>query len=281
MKAFVKVDMEGVTGVVGPEQVYPGGPEYAFGRRMMMHDLCAVLDGILSVEGTEAVVYDMHAQGRNVGFERLPPGVSVLSGRPTFEDDFCFGLDESFDALFLVGTHARLGRPDAVLAHTYEDGVAGLKINEMSVGEIGCEAALAGEFGVPLVFVSSDAAGVEETQELIGEDIETVAVKRAVHATAAMCIPPAQTGEMLRAAATRGAGKADELPPLLFEAPTRLEVTFQSPQGAAAIELSPVARRTGPTSLEFAGDRFLAAYRNFVLAHERRARLAERKATPA
>ncbi len=103
MKAFVKVDMEGVTGVVDPEQLYPGGPEYAFGRRMMMHDLCAVLDGILSVEGAEAVVYDMHARGRNVDLERLPPGVSVLCGRPTFEDDFCFGLDESFDALFLVG----------------------------------------------------------------------------------------------------------------------------------------------------------------------------------
>ena len=274
MKLFIKVDMEGATGVVHPDQLYPGTPEFGFGQRMMMHDLCAVLDGALSAAGTQAVVYDMHGEGRNIDTERLPAGVSVISGRPTFEDDFAFGLDESHDALFMVGAHARLGAPAAMLARTYDDGIASIRINDMLVGEIGCEAALAGEFGVPLAFVSSDSAGVQETLDLIGEEIETVAVKRAVRATAGVCLGCAQTGEMLRAAAARAVQKAGELPPLLFEAPTRIEVAFHSAQGAASMESSPLAKRTGPNTLEFVGDRFLSAYRNFVLVHERRTRVA-------
>lgn len=277
MKVLLKADMEGVTGVVSPEQVYPAGAEYEFGRRMMMHDLCAVVDGILSMEGTQVLVYDMHNEGRNIDMERLPQGVSVISGRPSFEEGFCFGLDETIDALFLVGVHARLGTGRAVMPRTYDDGIALLKINDMEVGEIGCEAALAGEFGVPLAFVSSDAAGVAETQELLGEEIENVVVKRAVRDRSAVCLTCAQTRDMLRASAARAMRKAREMAPLLFETPTKIEVTFHSSQGAAAMEASPVAKRTGPNSLQFVGDRFLSAYRNMVLAHERRSHPAARE----
>jgi len=273
--------MEGLTAVTDPAQICPGTEEYGFGRRMLMHDLGAVVEGLMTVEGTQVVVYDSHAEGRNVDIECLPPGTKVISGRPTFEDNFCYGLDESFDAMFLVGAAASLGAPDAVLGRSYDDGIAAVRINGMQVGGIVCDAALAGEFGVPLAFVSSDAAGARETHELISDEVETVAVKQAVRETAAICLPPAQTREMLSTAAARALGKAKELPPLLFETPTRIEVTFQSPQGAASMEPSHTATRTGANSMEFVGERFLSAYRNFVLAHEHRGRAAPPKAARA
>jgi D-amino peptidase len=271
VKIYVKADMEGVTGIVSPEQLYPDCSEYLLGRRMLMNDLNAVLEGIYSVQGAEALVYDMHGEGRNVDLEGLTVEVPVICGKPSFGDDFCFGMDDSVNAVFLVGSHACCGAPGAILCRTYDDCIEGIKINDTPVGEIGCEAALAGEFGVPLAFVSADSAGVREARELLGPELEAVEVKHAVSETAGICLPASDTRRLLRAAAAKAVQKASELPPMLFEAPTKLEVVYRTPQEAAAAESAPSAQRTGEKTVLFTGERFLAAYRSFVLSRERRA----------
>ena len=52
MKFLVMTDIEGVTGVTSFEQAENSD----FGKRMLMNDLKAVLDGIAE-EGAEAIVY--------------------------------------------------------------------------------------------------------------------------------------------------------------------------------------------------------------------------------
>ena len=68
MRFLVMTDIEGVTGVT----TFPQAEKSEFGKRMLMHDLLSVLDGIKE-EGAEAVIYDMHTDGRNTHLSRLLP----------------------------------------------------------------------------------------------------------------------------------------------------------------------------------------------------------------
>jgi len=265
-KVYVKVKMEGISGLVSAEQVRPGSREYDYARCMLMHDLKAVLEGAFEGGAREIVVYDAHFQGRNIDLEALDDRVAVISGRPRHHDGFFYGLDESFAALFLVGYHARAGTPDALLPHTYSQDIAAMRVNGTELGEIGLEAAVAGEFGVPLAFVSSDSGGVRETRELLGSDVEAVEVKRAITATSGVCLPAARTGKLLCEAARRAVQKTSQLPPVLFEAPATLEVAFRSPETATALGNVHFVERTGAVTIKVAGQNIVAAYRRFMIA---------------
>jgi len=267
-KVYVKVDMEGISGVVSREQVRPGTSEYESARRLLMHDLNAVLEGAFSAGCTEAVVYDAHCAGRNVDLDSMDSRASVISGKPHPTDGFFCGLDDSYRALFLVGFHARAGAPDALLPRTYDDDITCVKVNGAEVGEIGMEAALAGKFGIPLVFISGDSGGVREAKDLLGEDVQAVEVKQAITATSAVCLPSAKTADLLREGAVRAVRNASAVPPVVFQSPTTLEVTFNKTESAAALEQLPGIERSGENTVRTQGPNIVAAYRDFVLARQ-------------
>lgn len=266
MRIYVKVAMAGLSGIVSAEQTRPGSAEYAEARRLLMSDLSAVLDGAFGAGCEEAIVYDAHADGRNIDFDVLDARAAVVSGRPAPRDDFFYGLDDSFAALFLVGYRARAESPDALLPQTYAEDIACLRVNESELGEIGVEAALAGKFGVPLAFVSGDAAAVREARELLGNDIETVEVKRAVTSTSGVLLPASRTSRVLRAAAGRAVAKVRTLPPVVFQSPTTLEVVFNRTESADAVESQRGVERVGEFTVRTRGPSILEAYRTFVAA---------------
>jgi D-amino peptidase len=266
VRVYVKADMEGISGVVSPTQLVPGSPEHENARRLLMHDLNAVLEGAFSAGCTEVVIYDAHGAGLNVDVGELDRRAVVVSGRPQFTDGFFCGLDGSFEALFLVGYHARAGAADALLPRSYDDDIASMCVNTTELGEIGLEAALAGKFGVPLAFVSGDSGAVREAKELLGEELETVEVKQAITSTSAVCLPAAQTHRLLRDAAARAVRKARHMPTVVFQSPTVLEVTFRTRGSADALESSSAVERTGECSVRTRGSSILAAYRDFVQA---------------
>jgi len=266
-RVYVKVAMAGISGVVASAQLRPGRADYEEARHMMTHDLNAVLDGAFRAGATEAVVYDNHADGRNVNLDALDERVVVIAGRPGPQDDFFYGLDDSFAALFLVGARARASTPRAVLARTYGDEIASLRVNDTELGEIGMEAALAGRFGVPLALVSGDAAATREACELLGDDVQTVAVKEAVGAGGAVCLPCGRTAKMLREAAERAYAKAPVLPPLVFPSPVALQIVCWQEAQAATLARVASARRVAEDAVCIEAPGILEAYRTFVLAH--------------
>jgi D-amino peptidase len=270
-KVYIKVDMEGVSGVVSPEQVRPGGPEYDYARRMLMHDLKAVLDGAFAAGCVEAVIYDAHLNGRNIDVDLVDSRAVVISGRPALLNGFFYGQEASVAPLFMVGCHARAGTPQALLPRTYDDDIAAVKLNGAVLGEMGMEAALAGEYGVPLAFVSGDSAAVHEARELLGGDLQAVEVKTAISPTGGICLPAARTGKLLREAAVRAIRSAANMPPLVFQSPATLEVVFTDPQSAEALKGAEGVERVGETTVRTRGHSVLAAYHQFVSARQRAA----------
>lgn len=220
MRFLVMTDIEGVTGIT----TYPQAEKSQLGRDMLMHDLLAVIEGIRAKEHHDIVVYDMHTDGRNIDLSMLPEDVSVVMGKP-INGKVYRGIGSDFDGLFLVGLHAMSREPGALLAHSYLIQYDSIHINGELVGEIGVERALAGEQGIPLVFVSGDDKGCEEALALDGE-IVTAVVKESLDEAQALCKTPAQTGKLLRAAAAKAAEKAKSIVPKQTQMPVAIQIKY-------------------------------------------------------
>lgn len=214
MRFLVMTDIEGVTGVTS----FPQAESSPFGKEMLMHDLMAVLDGIKEA-GADAVVYDMHTDGRNVDVTRL--SVPVVMGKPILPDLYR-GVGDALDGLFLLGLHTMQHTGD-LLCHSYLREYDEIRLNGRVVGEIGVEAALAGERGIPLVFVSGDDKGCEEAKSLV-PSVVTCPVKYSLGEDAALCPPPEETALRLKEAARLAATAA--IAPLRPEAPYTVEIDF-------------------------------------------------------
>jgi D-amino peptidase len=226
MKWMIRVDMEGVTGVVNMNQVTPGADYYSFGCQMLMHDLLAVLEGLLQNENDEVDLYDIHFFGTNIDLEQLDPRVTAICGKPHYNPVNHAYLDESYDGMILLGLHAKAETPGALLNHNYEHEIRTMKVNGLVVGEIGLEALLAGEAGVPLVMVTADSEGAAETEQLLPGTI-TVSVKESLGDAAAACYPPSRTAELLKAGAKQCAAFAKKLKPFVIQGPIELDMQFK------------------------------------------------------
>ncbi|MBD2847533.1 M55 family metallopeptidase [Paenibacillus sp. IB182496] len=269
MKWMIRVDMEGVTGVVKMSQVVPGAADYAFGRSMMMHDLLAVLEGLLQAEEDEVWLYDIHFDGTNIELQALDPRVTAICGKPHYGAANKTFLDDSFDGMILLGLHARAGMPGALLHHNYEHDIQSIIVRgadaSVHVGEIGLEALMAGEAGVPLVLVTGDSEGCAEAEALLPGTV-TASVKMSLGDTAAACLPPARTRALLADAARRSRSAAARLEPYRLPGPIELELTFAAGELLTRLQGRLGASFRGPDRLLLTGETVTEAWAKYLHA---------------
>ena len=151
MKILIAVDMEGITGVTAWDQVTPGHAEYTRFRKLMTQDVNAAIRGAYEAGAAEVIVADGHWNGSNILIEELDPRAKLNSGSPS-PFSMMEGIDETVNAVFFIGYHARNGSPYAILDHTWSSRtVANVWLNELLTGEYGLNAAVAGHFGAPII----------------------------------------------------------------------------------------------------------------------------------
>ena len=82
MKIYVSADIEGVAGVVSPEQGRPGNAEYERARRLMTEEVNAAIEGALAGGATAILVNDSHGPMTNLLPELLNPAAELILGKP-------------------------------------------------------------------------------------------------------------------------------------------------------------------------------------------------------
>ena len=215
MKVFVSVDIEGVAGVTGPSQAYPGAADYDHARRLMTEEASAAVRGAFNAGAASVVVADSHAWMRNIVPDLLDPRARLVAGSPRIFS-MVQGLDSTFDALVLIGFHAAAGTV-GVMAHTYSGQVfSRIEICGRSVGEVELFAGCAAEVGVPLALVSGDDALARETLQLF-PDTRAVIVKECLGGWAANSLSPVEARTRIERAV------AEALQPGALVAPRPLE----------------------------------------------------------
>ena len=195
-KFMVRCDIEGVSGVVNYEQAEPGKSEYIWGQEWFMSDLIALVSGLNAGGADEVHIYDEHCHGRNIIIDKLPEKTTVYCGKPPYLPNWAGGLDDTFAGLILLGFHSKRGTKNALLNHSYEPDIRDIQINGVSVGEIGVEAAIAGDYDVPLIMLTADSEGVKEAQSLV-PGVVGVTVKESLSEYGAACYSLDTTYKMI------------------------------------------------------------------------------------
>jgi D-amino peptidase len=257
-KVYISVDMEGISGVSGDDQVNADGREYGRSRKLMAEDLNAAIRGALEAGATDILVNDSHGGQRNLLPEDVHPSARLISH--TFKRyGMMEGLDESFDAIIFIGYHSKADAPRGLFAHTGSGVVGDLQINGRSVGEGGMNAALAAWYGVPVVLVTGDDTAVAEVKESVPA-VRGVAVKRAINVRAVEQKPLPQARQEIQQAAREAVSGAKK-PAAQRTGPFRVQMrfrTFTIPEVATAFkEIESIA----PDTVAFARDTMPEAYR--------------------
>ena len=264
MRVYMSVDLEGITGVVGSYQILQSTGALPEVREREPGDSDAASAGAREAGATSVVVNENHS-GRDLTLEILDPMADVILGKPkplqTLER-----LDSSFDCVFLIGIHAQAGTSGAVLDHPWGvKCIQALRVNGITIGEIGLNALLAGHFGVPVALVTGDTQTVREAQQLLG-DVVGVAVKEGVGRFAAYCPHPSKAREAIRQGAAQALREVKRLKPFTVPAPIKLEFDYANPAFADCACWIPTAVREGARTVSFTVTDFLAGMKVFLVA---------------
>lgn len=264
MKVFISVDMEGISGLVSGEETSPAGKDYGLFRQLMTEEANAAIEGALQAGATEIVVRDAHGSALNILPNLLNPEVKLIREWSLGPLDMMEGIDQTFDAVFLVGYHAQAGTPDAVIAHTVIGTVYDLRLNGKVVPELGLNAAIAGYFGVPVVLVTGDLAVTRQAMDVLGE-VTTVAVKEGI-GKAAKTIHPEKARQLIRTAAAEALKNLPRYKSFRLTSPVTMEITFTRQDLATKASMIPGARRTGNRSAAFTHQDLLEVLKFYLIA---------------
>jgi len=236
MKVYIFTDMEGVSGIHRVEFAQRGTDRYEEGRKLMTADANAAIAGCFDGGATEVVVRDWHANGDNFVMEEMDARAVIDHGG---EGAWWGCLDESFDAVLIVGMHAMAGTMNAFLDHTQNSGSwYEYLLNGRAVGETGQIACLAGGFDKPVVMVSGDKAATEEATQLLGP-IEVAAVKEGTGRGYAVCLAPKKARELIRQAACRSLKLAKKIKPWKPKLPIEVVLKLNRTDTADTIAFRP------------------------------------------
>jgi D-amino peptidase len=264
MKIFVSSDMEGTAGVVDWEQCVGDGPQAAAGRRLLLDEVNAAIEGALAGGATEVVVNDSHSTMRNLPPGELAADASYISGshKPLY---MMQGLDGSFGAVLFVSYHGSVGAP-AGLSHTYNPrAVVEARINGAVTGEAGLNALVAAHYGVPVVLVTGDRCACEETAALI-PGVHAAVVKEHVSRLAAHSLHPSRACALIRETAQRAVAAAGQSAPPPFAVPVTVQLSVRTTDIAEAASWVRGVEQTSPRQLSITGSDLLSVYRSFCAA---------------
>jgi D-amino peptidase len=264
VKVFLSSDMEGTAGIVDWAQCSGESAEADAGRKLLLAEVNAAIEGAVAGGATEIVVNDSHSTMRNLPPDQLAGGASYISGshKPLY---MMQGLDETFDAVLFVSYHGSMGAA-AVLSHTYNpSAVTEVRLEGTVTGEAGINALVAAHFGVPVVLVTGDRVACEETAAIL-PGIHTAVVKEVVSRVAAHSLHPRQACALIDEAAHRAvAGAASIAAPDFGPTPT-LEVDVRTTDIAEAMTWVRGVDRTADRTVAISGPDPLSTFRSFAAA---------------
>jgi D-amino peptidase len=250
LKVHISVDMEGVGGVVTSEQLGPTGFEYGRFREFMTAEANAAITAAKAAGATEIIVADAHGNGQNLLIEKLPADVRVIRSWPR-KLGMVAGIDDDVDVALFIGYHAGTNNPTGVRAHTFSSAtLARVALNGVDVTEGSWNAAIAGQFDVPVIMMSGDDAAIAEVRKAIG-NIEAAETKRTLGFHSASTLTPEASARIIGERARAAFARRADFTPYKVAGPVTVDVTFKNYMPAEVLAYLPMFERTDSHSIRF------------------------------
>ena len=265
LKVFISVDMEGISGIGTPKLTSGAGKDYGLGRELTTGDVNTVVDAIFEHGPAEIWVNDSHGDMQNVLHTQLDESVQYIQGniKPL---GMVEGLDESFDAVILLGHHARAGTENGFIAHTGSGSVKGLWLNGVEVGEAGLNAYYAGSLGVPVVLAQGDSTFADQITQLF--DVHTVVTKYAIGSMVARLVHPEVARARLHSTTLEALADLDSATPIAVQEPVTVRMRFATTTRADILQAIPGMRRIDGWTVEYDAETMVAAYKMVRLMYK-------------
>lgn len=266
-RVYLMVDMEGMGSAVKLQEVIAGnegptyrdltGPDYWNRyRELLTAEANAAIHGARAAGAQSFTVAESHGGNRfaNLLPWELDQEAILIRGYPR-PNVMSTGIDSTFATVMMLAMHASPSRA-GVLAHNYA--FDDFRVNGTFLNEVGINALIAGEQGVPVSLVSGDDELEHEVRELLGDRVVYVTTKIALGGAAAITFSPTEVRRRLEAGAREAMARvgAGELRPFTLEKPYRVDFVLRSSYPDDRV--AGMARVAAEWGLEQAGPR---AYR--------------------
>jgi len=135
MKIYISADIEGVTGVTHIHDATKSEADYREFQEQMTAEVLAACTGALKAGATEIYIKDAHDTGRSIIARKLPEQVKLIREWSKHPFSMMQELDESFDAVIMIGYHSGAASQTSPLSHTLTDNFSSIKINTKPASE--------------------------------------------------------------------------------------------------------------------------------------------------
>lgn len=234
MRFVVAVDCEGVAcGVGSPGGSLNGSRNLEFAQLQATREADAAVRGLFEAGAEQVIVWDNHNGSLNLKYDLLDERCDIALG-VGFKHRFEW-MSEDFGGVALVGYHAMDNTVDGVMCHSFSSATYQyMKVNGKEVGEMAIDAAMAGEKGVPVIFVSSDDKGTAEAEAFF-PGVETVTTKQAMGWNCAVSKHPKRAIHEIFEGVQQAVAKRDTIKPFAFESPLEFEVRYKRLERAESV----------------------------------------------
>jgi D-amino peptidase len=259
MSIFLITDAEGIAGVCRQDLTEPKDAEL---RQLLTGEVNAAVQGFLDGGADEVVVWDGHDGSQTLSALTIHPRARLLIGGL----GATMTLERHYSAVAFVGQHPQANVRGGIMAHSYSSlGIQTMRVNGKAMGEIETRAALAGEFGIPVIFLSGDTTAANELHAIVPE-AETVAVKEGLGRYTCLSLSAEAARERTREHARRAMAKLGVIKPYRIDGPVTVEIEFTTrsslPIDAAA---RPGAEVVDDRTIRYHGKDFLEAWTRYSL----------------
>ena len=235
MNIYVMVDCEGISGVYDWEQTQRIGANRAAGQAYMTAEINALVEGLKDAGVEKVYVRDCHGNAKNIIWENLSPLADyyvIGSAGPERQE----GIEEC-DGLILLGYHAMAGTAGAMLNHTWSRDIQNLWINGRRSGEVAMDAAIAGDYGKPVIMVTGDDKLCAEVNDFLPWAV-TAEVKRGVSPTGGFLLPQAKAHALIKEKAREAVENFSRMKLYIVEKPVtmRIETSQREMSPSAALK---------------------------------------------
>jgi len=235
MNVYIVADIEGVAGVVFYEHRHANMStlNYALlhrNRVLLTEEVNAAARGAFAAGAELVVVYDHHAEGYTIMPELLEERIELIHGRADHTLTMSTphpDLDQSFQALVLVGMHARAGTKNGCTPHSLIC-VTTVKGQTYELSEATMSMAIAGDVGVPCAFVSGDQSLVEEALQY-NPNMESVITKKHYASQLARTKSPLLSRKLISAAVRKGLANLSKMSPFKIQGPCSVQIADRNP----------------------------------------------------
>jgi len=223
MKVYIQTDLEGVAGYTSFEDRSNATIEgYEHRQRMyrlLTGEVNAAVRGAKAAGAETIYINDSHGECYNILFEELEEGCEIIHGRAGHFPCWLPSLDTSFDAMVLVGMHAMGGELEGVCPHSKWE----VNRGEIYLSEASMAMALAGDLGVPAVFVSGDNIITAEVRQK-NQSIEVAVVKHGYSPFCCRSVLPGKAQQMIFEGVQCGILRRRDIPPYRLKGPFQLNL---------------------------------------------------------